>query len=91
MQTDQLMSARRPDLIIIEKKKKKRKKRKKTCKTVDFAVPADNRVTLKESEKRDKHFDFPRGLKKLENIKVTFIPIVIGALCTVTKRLINWL
>ena len=40
IQTDHLIPARRPDLIIINKKKKKKKKR--TCKIVDFAVPADH-------------------------------------------------
>ena len=74
-----LISARRPDLIIINKKNR-------TYKTVDFAVPTDYRVKLKESEKRDKYFDFAREVKKLWNMKVTFIPIVIGYLGTVTER-----
>ena len=46
IQTDHLISARRPDLIIINKRKKK-KKRRRTCRIVDFAVPADHRVKLK--------------------------------------------
>ena len=54
---------------------------------MDFAVPADYRVKLKESEKRDKIRDLARELKKLWNIKVTVIPIVIGALGTVAKEL----
>ena len=59
---------------------------------MDFAVPADHRAKLKESEKRDKYLDFAKELKqKLWNIKVTMIPIVIGALGTVTKRLIQGL
>ena len=53
--TDHLISARRPDLIIINKKKKKKKKR--TCKIVDFAVPADHRIELKECEKKNKYLD----------------------------------
>ena len=53
IQTDHLISARRPDLIVInnKKKKKKEKKKKMTCKIVDFAVPADHSVKLKESER----------------------------------------
>ena len=47
IQTDHLIPARRPDLIIINKKKKTR-----ICKIVDFAVPANHRINLKESEKR---------------------------------------
>ena len=54
--TDNLISARRPDLIIINKKKK----RKKICKIVDFAVPADHRIKLKECEKRDKYLDLAK-------------------------------
>ena len=55
IQTDHLIPARRPDLIIINKKKKKKKK--KICKIVDFAVPTDHRINLKGSEKKDKYLD----------------------------------
>ena len=60
-----------------------------TCKIVDFAIPADHRVKLKESEKKDKYLDLARELKKLWKMKVTFIPIVIGTLDTVTKGLVK--
>ena len=56
---------------------------------MDFAVPADHRVKLKESEKKDKYLDLTRELKKPWNMKVTFIPVVIGALGTVTKEMIK--
>ena len=59
---------------------------------MNFAVPADHRVKLKESEKRDKYHDLARELKKKQwNMKVTIILIVIGALGTVTKRLVQGL
>ena len=48
--------------------KRKKKKRMKTCRIVDFAVPADHRVKLKESEKKDKYLDLARELKKLEHL-----------------------
>ena len=35
------------------KKKKTKKKKNRTCQIVDFTVPADQRVKLKESEKKD--------------------------------------
>ena len=38
----------------------KKKRKKRTCKIVDFAVLADHRVKLKESEKKDKYLDFAR-------------------------------
>ena len=63
IQTDNLISAKRPDLITINNKKK-------ICKIVDFAVPADQRIKLKESEKKDKNLDLARELKKLWDMKV---------------------
>ena len=62
--------------------------KKRTCKYVDFAVPADHRIKLKECEKKGRHFDLARELKKkLWNMKGTFIPIVVSAFGTVTIRL----
>ena len=58
---------------------------------VDFAAPAEHRVKLKESEKRDKYLDLARELKKHWNMKVTIIQIVIDALGTVTKWLVQGL
>ena len=83
--TDHLISAGRPDVIIINKKKKG------ICKIVDFAVPADHRIKLKEYEKKNKYLDIARELKKIWNMKMTIIPIVIGALGTVTKWLLKGL
>ena len=79
IQTDHLISVRRPDFITINKK------------IVDLAVPADQRIKLKESEKKDKYLDLARELKKLWNIKVTIIPIVIGTFSTLTEGLLKGL
>ena len=64
---------------------------KRICKIVGFAVPVDHRIKLKESQKKDKYMDLARELKKLRNVKVTIIPIVIGAFGTVTKGLLKGL
>ena len=56
--TDYLISARRPDLIIINNK------RKRICKIVDFSVPVDHRIKLKESEKKNIYLYLARELKK---------------------------
>ena len=56
IQTDHLISARRPDFILI--------KIRRNCKVVYFAVPADHRIKLKEVEKKDKYLDLARELKK---------------------------
>ena len=58
---------------------------------MNFAVPADHRIKLKEREKKDKYFDLARELKKLWNMQVTIIPIMIGGSDTVTKGLLKGL
>ena len=80
--TDHLISARRLDLIIINKNER-------TFKIVDFAVPTDYRIRLKESEKKDKYLHLARELKTLWNMNVTVIPIVISAFSSVTKGLLK--
>ncbi len=42
--------------------------KKRTCKIVDFAVPAEHRIKLKEREKKDKYLDLARELEKLWNM-----------------------
>ena len=73
--------------MIINKKKKK--KRKRNCKIVDFSVPADHKINMKECEKKDKYLDLAREIKKLWNMQVTVKPIVIGAFGTEIKRLLK--
>ena len=84
IQTDHLISTRRPDLIIIYKKRE-------LAKLWTFAVLTDHRIKLNQCEKKYKYLDFSRDLKKLRNMKATIIPIVIGAFCTVTKGLFKGL
>ena len=59
---------------------------------MDFAIPADYRVKLKESKKKDKYLDLARELKKtnkLRNIKVAVIPVINPALGKVTKGFVQ--
>ena len=72
--------SRRPDLELT-------KKEEETWRLVNFAVPANHRVKIKESEKVDKYLFPIRELKKLWNMKVNVIPTVIGVLGTVPKGL----
>ena len=39
----------------------------RTCKIVNFAVPADHRIKLKEREKKYKNLNFARDLKFMEH------------------------
>ena len=82
IQTDHLIPARKPDLIIINQKKR-------ICKIVDFAVPADHRINLKECAKKDQYLDLARELKRLWNEKVSILSIVIGAFGTISKGLLK--
>ena len=79
--SNHLISARRPDLIIIYKKKR-------NWKIDDFAVPAYHKI---KCEKKDKYPDLARQFKKLWNMKETIVPIMIGAFGTVTKGLLKGL
>ena len=67
------------------------RKKKNTCRIVEFTVPTDHRVKLKESKKRDKLVDFARELEKLLNTQLPVIPIVITVVGIVSKGLIEGL
>ena len=62
-----------------------------TCYLVDFVVAANSRIKIKESKKIYKCLDLAKELKKLPNIKVAVVPIVIGVLGTISKGLIRGL
>ena len=61
------------------------KEKERICRLVDFSISADCRMKVKEREKIDKYLDLARELKKLCNIRVTVIPIIDGALETVSE------
>ena len=44
IQTDHVIEARRPDLVLVCKKER-------SCKTIDFAAPGDSRIETKEKDK----------------------------------------
>ena len=62
---------------------------KRNCQVVDFSIPVDNRVKIKESKILDKYLDLARELKRLWSMMVTVIPIVVGVLGMVPKSLEN--
>ena len=63
-------------------------KKKENLKNCRLCCPS---WPLKECEKRYKYLDLARELKKLWNMKVTFMPIVIRAFGTATKGLLKGL
>ena len=85
IQCDHEIEHRRPDLIIVDKEKK-------TACIIDIAVPGDNRVGTKELEKILKYQDLKMELSRMLTLnQVEVIPIVVGSLGTVSKRLEGFL
>ena len=80
IQCDNLIEARRHDLIVIDKKEQKGI-------IIDIAVPADVRIEEKEKEKVEKYQDLKREIRRLWKLRnVEIAPIVIGALGSVSTE-----
>ena len=71
----------RPDIVLWELDTK-------VCKIIDICVPLDFNVTLCETTKRDNYTPLVGQLKKMyPGYTYTIIPVVIGALGTVPRKL----
>ena len=79
--TDHVIEARRPDLVVVDKKER-------NCKIIDFAVPGDSRIE-EEKDKIEKYQDLGRELQKIWNVKVKIIPLVVGSLGAIPKQFGN--
>ena len=81
IQTDREIHNRRPDIVIQKKKAKERI-------NVDIAVPGDNNVLQKETEKYEKYQDLRgREIKRIWESRTKVVPVVVGALASVSKKL----
>ena len=80
IQTDHQISATRPDLVVISKQEQ-------ACRVIDIAVPEDTVAKAKEEEKLEKYQDLAREIQKMWIVRNQVVPVVIGALGTVPKRL----
>ena len=80
MQTDHVLEAWRPDLVVVDKKR--------TCKIIDFAVPGSSSIEEKK-QKTKKYQDLKEELQKIWNVKVKIIPLVVGSLGAIPKQLGN--
>ena len=52
-----------------------------------FVILAEHWVRIKENEKRDQFLEYTGNLKMFLNMKVKFLPVVIGVLETIPKGL----
>ncbi|XP_078808275.1 uncharacterized protein LOC144994388 [Oryzias latipes] len=78
IQTDRMVMANQPDIVVVDKEQRK-------AVVVDVAVPSDGNIRKKEHEKLEEE------LEKAWKVKVTVVPVVIGALGAVTLKLEEWL
>ena len=75
----------RPDLTVIDKKSKK-------CILIDPACSFDTRIEKKEEGKCKNYSELKYKIAKIwKMIKIEVIPVVIGALGTVTKHFEKWI
>ena len=72
IQTDHVIEARRPDMVIIDKTKNE-------CKIIDFACPFNSRIEEREKDKMKGYNNLKRELKKIWDMPVKIIPVVLGA------------
>ena len=77
--TDKKVGHNKPDIIIHDEEKHE-------CMIIDVAIPTCQNIVKKEAEKVTKYRDLEIELQKCWNLKkVRTIPIVIGALGSVTR------
>ena len=58
-----------------------------TCQLVDFAIPVDHKMSMKETEKTEKFLNLYRVQQKMCYLRMTVIKIVVGVLGMVPKYL----
>ena len=80
IQTDLEIHHRKPDIVI------QKEKAKKTI-IVDIAVPGYSNVLQKETEKYEKYQDLAREIKRIWKSRTKVVPVVVGALGSVSKKL----
>ena len=84
IQTDHHLEHNKPDILIHEKTSR-------GCYIIDVACPFDTRVKTKELEKVERYQDLKREISRIwECRNVCVVPIVIGALGTLSKNFSSW-
>ena len=72
----------RPDIIVKDSVNS-------TCKLIDMTVPSDRNIARKETEKKCKYKDLELEIKRMWHMKTVVIPVVVGALGTVKKGMVE--
>ena len=84
IQTDRHSDHNKPDIVLLNKEGE-------SCLIIDVACPFDTR-TVRKREKKGNYHDLKQEMKRIWNCRsVLVIPLVIGALGTVSGGLGKWL
>ena len=82
--TDKVLKHNRPDITLVHKDIQK-------WTLFDIAVPADQNITRTEEENVEKYQELGFEIRRIHGAsKVTIIPIVIGALGSISKGAKTW-
>ena len=82
--TAKVLEHNRPDVVVIDKVLKR-------WTMVDFSVPFDKNVVTKETEKTRKYEMLATEVTREHTVTTIIIPIVVGAMGTVSRNLAGWL
>ena len=85
IQTDTKVEHNKPDIVVLDKIERK-------YLIIDVARPFDTRVKGKEKEEIENYQELKREFKWIWKLRrVTVVPVIIGALGTVSKDIEKWL
>ena len=74
----------KPDVVVLDRSSMQ-------CTIIDFSVPWDKNVVAKEDEKKVRYGPLAQDMTKVYGMKTSVVPIVVGGLGTVPKRLPNYI
>ena len=70
----------RPDVVILNREDNE-------WTIVEFSVPWDKNVLLKEEEKVSKYIPLAKEIRKVHRVSTKIVPIILGSLGTITNQL----
>ena len=82
--TDREIKCNRPDIVVKDRKTR-------TCQFIDVTIPFDRNILTKEREKLSKYSDLKMECRKMWNMDIEIVPIVIGATGVVHRGLLRYI
>ncbi|KXJ09461.1 Retrovirus-related Pol polyprotein from type-1 retrotransposable element R2 [Exaiptasia diaphana] len=84
VETTQKMEHNRPDVTVLNRVAQE-------WTFVDFSVPWDKNVVLKEDEKVAKYAPLAKEIRKMHRVSTKVVPLVVGCLGVVSSRFVGYL